>query len=61
MEILKLDMFYKVKSLHKFEEKVFLSFVSNSDYDSKLNQDRYKLIVELSPIEHNRTYTCNKT
>jgi hypothetical protein len=44
MEILKLDMFYKVKSLHKFEEKVFLSFVSNSDYDSKLNQDRYKLI-----------------
>ena len=44
MEILKLDMFYKVKSLHKFEEKVFLSFVCNSDYDSKLNQDRYKLI-----------------
>ena len=44
MEILKLDTFYKVKSLHKFEEKVFLSFVSNSDYDSKLNQDRYKLI-----------------
>ena len=45
MKILKLDMFYKVKSLHKFEEKVFLSFVSNSDYDSKLTKIDINLYI----------------
>lgn len=45
MKILKLDMFYKVKSLHKFEEKVFLSFVSNSNYDSKLTKIDINLYI----------------